>query len=66
MLPREFEEVVAEFFKAKGYDVKLTPATRDGSRDIIVKHEVMGNPFIIYVKCKKYGSDGKDPSYAFI
>lgn len=40
--PREFEEVVAELFKAKGYEVKLTPATRDGGRDIIVKHESYG------------------------
>lgn len=26
----KFEELVAELFKSKGYDVQLTPRTRDG------------------------------------
>ncbi|MGQ3481758.1 restriction endonuclease [Paenibacillus sp. TY11] len=57
--PREFEEVVAELFRSKGYEALLTPATRDGGRDIIVKHFVMGKPFIMYVECKKYGVENK-------
>ncbi|SDM42853.1 Restriction endonuclease [Paenibacillus sp. OK060] len=56
---REFEEVVAEIFRSKGYEVKLTPATRDGGKDLIVKYNVMGKPFVIYVECKKYGSENK-------
>src|SRR5262249_8447176 len=33
--PRKFEGLVAELFRAKGYDVELTPRTRDGGLDII-------------------------------
>ena len=33
--PRGLEEFVAELFFREGYDVELTPPTRDGGRDII-------------------------------
>ena len=31
--PRKFEELVAELFSDMGYEVVLTPATRDGGFD---------------------------------
>jgi CRISPR/Cas system Type II protein with McrA/HNH and RuvC-like nuclease domain len=33
--PRKFEELVAELLRDKGYEVELTPRTRDGGLDII-------------------------------
>jgi hypothetical protein len=33
--PRDFEHVVAEILRDMGYDVYLTPQTRDGGRDIL-------------------------------
>lgn len=50
----EFENVMAEIYSKLGYDVTLTPATRDGGKDIIIrKPEILGD-FIYYVECKKY------------
>lgn len=34
--PREFEELVAEVFSQQGYNVEITPATRDGVREMVV------------------------------
>lgn len=51
---REFEKVMAEIYHKLGYDVELTPATRDGGKDIILtKFSDLGD-FIYYVECKKY------------
>ena len=33
--PRRFEELIAEVCHRMGYKVELTPATRDGGRDIV-------------------------------
>ncbi|WP_257969288.1 restriction endonuclease, partial [Vibrio parahaemolyticus] len=32
--PREFEEVVSEIFRSKGYEVDLTQRTADGGKDV--------------------------------
>lgn len=48
--PTEFEDVVAEYFKKEGFDVKQTPPTRDRGKDIILK---LGEQ-VYYVECKKY------------
>lgn len=56
---RKFEELIAEIFKKKGYEVTLTPQTRDGGKDIIA---VYNSPFghqMFIVKCKKYKEDYK-------
>ena len=34
MSPRGFEELVAEMLSRLGYEVTLTPASRDGGKDI--------------------------------
>ena len=53
----KFEELVAELFEKEGYNVKLTKATRDGGKDLlIVEHKRIGN-FVIYVECKNYAID---------
>lgn len=54
---REFEEVMAEIYNRLGYKVKLTKATRDGGKDIIIrKSDILGD-FIYYVECKKYSTN---------
>jgi hypothetical protein len=54
---REFEEMIAELMGKRGYDVTLTPATRDGGKDLIIaKNKDIGN-FIYYVECKHYQPD---------
>lgn len=51
---RRFEEVVAEILSRLGYEVNLTPATRDGGKDIYAaKKERLGN-FLYIVECKKH------------
>lgn len=52
--PREFEELVAELFSQQGFDVELTPETRDGGCDIIVTKNIGGLPFMLLIECKKY------------
>lgn len=53
--PRKFEELVATVFKNSGFDVELTPETRDGGVDIIaVRNHVLGGPTLHLVECKRY------------
>jgi len=51
---RKFEEVVAEMLSRLGYEINLTPAARDGGKDIYAaKKEQLGS-FLYIVECKKY------------
>ncbi len=59
LTPREFEELVAEIFSKQGYNVVLTPATRDGGCDIIATHKVGQLSYMILIECKKYGLKNK-------
>lgn len=53
---RRFEELTADVFRAHGYRIVLTPATRDGGADVLVfKHESEGTEAII--ECKKYAKE---------
>lgn len=52
--PREFEEMVAELFRQQGFEVELTPETRDGGCDIIASKNIGGLPFMLLIECKKY------------
>jgi HJR/Mrr/RecB family endonuclease len=45
--PRGFEILCANVFRANGHKVKVTEATNDGGKDIIVDNS-------IYVECKHY------------
>jgi restriction endonuclease Mrr len=57
--PRKFEELIAELFKHKGYDVQLTPRTRDGGYDVYaIRRDVIGTALVI-VECKRYAADNK-------
>ena len=54
MPPYEFEDLVAEIFRRDGYDVKVTPRTRDGGKDIIASFNKNGIPYLLYIECKRY------------
>lgn len=54
---REFEKVMAEIYYKLGYHVELTPATRDGGKDIIIRKPSDLGDFIYYVECKKHAEE---------
>lgn len=56
---RAFEELVAGVFRRKGFETELTKATRDGGRDIIAIHEVLGIRAKYIIECKRYAEHRK-------
>lgn len=54
---REFEELVAELLSRRGYDVQLTPQTRDGGKDIYAARRDDLGTFLYIVECKRYAPD---------
>lgn len=52
--PRKFEELVAELLSRDGLDVHLTPATRDGGRDVLAFHETPVGRLLYLVECKRH------------
>lgn len=57
LTPRQFEEFVAEVLHRLGYDVTLTPATKDGGKDIYAAKKDHLGSFLYLVECKKYARD---------
>ncbi len=52
---REFEEFIAFLYERKGYQVNLTPETKDGGIDIVAEYKLpSGDNYISYVQCKRY------------
>lgn len=57
---REFEEIVAEIFRAQGYQVTLTKRTRDGGKDVIAIHRnALGLETCYFIECKRHALDSK-------
>ena len=57
--PRKFEELVAELLRDKGYEVKLTPRSKDGGRDILaIQRDDIGSALTL-VECKRYAQNNK-------
>lgn len=52
--PRKFEELVAEGLSRRGFDVQLTPQTRDGGKDIYAAQHTDLGSFLYIVECKRY------------
>jgi restriction system protein len=51
--PRQFEEFVAGLYERHGFEVKLTPASKDGGFDLYaIRHEAFGR-FLTIVECKQ-------------
>ena len=56
----EFDDVVSEIFRAKGFNVALTKRTRDGGKDIIAIHtDALGISNKYFIECKRYSEDNK-------
>lgn len=56
--PRELECVVAQLYARMGYGVELTPATRDGGRDLIARRSRLGAAEHLLVEIKQVGQVG--------
>ena len=52
--PRQFEEVVAEILNKHGFEIELTPETRDGGVDIIATRNDPLGKILYIVECKRY------------
>jgi restriction system protein len=57
LTPRGFEEFVAEVLDRLGYTVTLTPASKDGGKDIYAARKDHLGSFLYVVECKKYAPD---------
>lgn len=57
LTPRRFEELVAEIIADMGYDVELTPQTRDGGRDILATIDLPTGRILTIVECKRFRRD---------
>ena len=56
---RRFEEVVAELMIRQGYQVTLTPASKDGGFDMYAARKDTLGEFLFLVECKKYAPEHK-------
>jgi GTPase SAR1 family protein len=56
---RQFEELVTELLRDMGWDVELTPATRDGGKDILAYLKTECGTFLCLVEAKRYRADRK-------
>lgn len=54
--PRRFEEIVAELFRKRGFEVELTPGTRDGGRDLFALQSDAFGKSLYLVECKRYSA----------
>lgn len=55
--PRKFEELIAELLSDLGYEVELTPATRDGGKDILAYMSTPHGRVLCLVEAKRYRRD---------
>jgi restriction system protein len=52
--PRRFEELAAALFESLGYSVELTPASKDGGKDLYVARRDDLGSLVFFVECKRY------------
>ena len=57
--PRKFEEVVAFLFEKRGWEVRLTPPSRDGGFDFFAELKNPLSSFLVLGECKRYSRDRK-------
>jgi restriction endonuclease Mrr len=53
---RELERILTEIFEGIGFGVELTPGSKDGGKDIILKCKVNGRDHTYYVEIKHWRS----------
>jgi restriction system protein len=56
---REYERMIAELLQDMGYEVELTPATRDGGKDILASLRTPAGDMLLLVEAKRYREDRK-------
>lgn len=55
MPPRAFEKLISALFRREGFEVELTPETRDGGYDILaVRHNRFTGNETFLIECKRY------------
>jgi restriction endonuclease Mrr len=54
---RQFEELVCALLSDMGYEVKLTPETRDGGRDILAVAKTSIGELLTIIECKRYRAE---------
>lgn len=60
--PVRFERIIAELLAGKGYEVQVTPPTRDGGYDIMaLRKDPLGIETTTLVECKRYKEENKVP-----
>ena len=52
--PRKFEELVAQILGGRGYDITLTPPSKDGGFDMFAARKDDLGSFLYLVECKRY------------
>lgn len=52
--PREFELLIGSLYEHIGYEIEVTPATRDGGKDVIARINREDGNEVVYVECKLY------------
>lgn len=57
--PDSFEDLVAELFRDMGYEVSLTPRTKDGGKDVKAFRKEPFGTILTLVECKRYSPDRK-------
>lgn len=57
LLPRDFEKLIAELFRDRGWTVELTKQTRDGGSDIIAVRGDVNSQVKLLIEAKRYGPD---------
>jgi restriction system protein len=57
--PRKFEELLAELLSNRGWRVEVTPATRDGGKDILAYLNTDFGELLCLVEAKRYRQDRK-------
>jgi hypothetical protein len=55
--PRQFEEVIADLLSGMGLEVELTPATRDGGKDILAYMETPVGKLLTLVEAKQHNEN---------
>lgn len=57
LTPRKFEEIIADLLRGLGWDTYLTPATRDGGKDILAYFNTPVGRLLCIVEAKHFRPD---------
>lgn len=59
--PRDFEILIYNLYRSMGYNSILTPATRDGGKDVIAEKDKGDGGEKLYIECKRYKTTALKP-----